>query len=416
MSQNDHLVLDIPQPNLHDAQKVVYDSQRRFNVLACGRRWGKTLFTSFRIASHEAAMHKQRWGWFAPTYKILNDAWYQTKYHMRTGIETVNESDRIIRFQNGGSIEFWSMVDDDAGRSRKYHGVVIDEAGLVADLESRWHESIRPTLVDYRGKAWLCGTPKGRNFFWQAFTYGQDPLKTDWASWQMPTSSNPFIAADELEAARQMPDRSFRQEFLAEFIDEAGGVFRGVLEVIDRDVVSRSVIGQHIYIGVDLARVNDFTVICVVDATGRQIYHERFNQISWERQIDRIKTTAHRFPTAQIWLDSTGVGDPIFEALRSHGLNVFGYHFTHPAKAALIDSLAMLIEQGRIRLLDISEQTSELLAYQYMTTRYMNIRMGAPLGIHDDCVIALALACWPLKAGVQFGASNEVYEGFWRRD
>jgi len=416
VSQDEFRKVNVQFPELHAGQRLVYENQSRFNVLACGRRWGKTLYACSAIAGEGAGIDGQRWGWFAPTYKILADAWHQTKYLLRPCIERLSESERIIRFIDGGSIEFWSMVDDDAGRSRKYHGVVIDEAGLVADLESRWHESIRPTLVDYRGKAWLCGTPKGRNFFWQAYTYGQDPLKPDWASWQMPTSSNPFIDPEEIEAARQMPDRSFRQEFLAEFIDEAGGVFRGVLEVIDRDVVARSVIGQAVYIGVDLARVNDFTVICVVDATGRQIYHERFNQISWERQIERIKAAANRFPTAQIWLDSTGVGDPIFEALRSQNLNVFGYHFTHPAKTALIDSLAMLIEQGRIRLLDIAEQTSELLAYQYMTTRYMNVRMGAPLGMHDDCVIALALACWPLKAGVQFGASSEIYEGFWRRD
>lgn len=401
---------------MHPAQELVKLSSERFNVLACGRRWGKTLFASLEIAGWEAARFKQRWGWFAPTYKILADAWNQTKYYLEPCIEKANETDKIIRFKDGGSIEFWSMVDENAGRSRKYHGIVIDEAGLVADLESRWHEGIRPTLVDYRGKAWLCGTPKGRNFFWQAFTYGQDPLKPDWASWQMPTASNPFIDPREIEAARQMPERSFRQEFLAEFIDEAGGVFRGVIDVVDRDVVSRSVIGQAVYIGVDLARVEDFTVICVVDATGRQIYHERFNQISWERQIGRICAVAGRFRGAQIWLDSTGVGDPIFEALRGRGLNVFGYHFTNPAKAALVDSLAMLIEQGRVRLLDIPEQTSELLAYQYMTTRYMNVRMGAPLGMHDDCVIALALACWPLKAGVQFGASSEIYEGFWRRD
>lgn len=358
----------------------------------------------------------EHWGWFAPTYKILNDAWRLIRHEYNGSINRSSETEKILQFHERGTLEFWSMVDEDAGRSRKYHGVVIDEAGMVPDLESRWHNSIRPTLVDYRGKAWLCGTPKGRNFFWQAYTYGQDPLNTDWASWQMPTSTNPHIHPAEIEAARQMPERSFRQEFLAEFIEDSGGVFLGVLEAVERGVTTRSPVGQAVYLGVDLGRVQDFTVICAVDAAGRQLYHERFNQISWERQIERIRAVAGRYIGAQVWLDSTGVGDPIFEALRGHGLNVFGYHFTHPAKTALINSLAMLIEQGQVRLLDIPEQTSELLAFEYHVTRFHHVRAGAPLGMHDDCVIALALACWPLKAGVQFGASSEVYEGFWRRD
>lgn len=413
MSNKNEILRTLYRPRLHPSQEDVVSQSKRFNCLACGRRWGKTLFAGLEIAGTSAYLG-EHWGWFAPTYKILNDAWLMIKHCFKGSIAWSNETSRILKFHGkGGTIEFWSMVDEDAGRSRKYHGVVIDEAGMVPDLEKRWHESIRPTLVDYRGKAWLCGTPKGRNFFWRAYTYGQDPLKKDWASWQMPTSQNPFIHAEEIEAAREMPERSFRQEFLAEFIEESGGVFRSIDKAIEKGCQERFPATTAIYIGVDLARVEDYTVLCVVDGQGRQIYHERFNQISWERQIERIKAVAGRFSGAQVWLDSTGVGDPIFENLRRTGLHVYGYRLSNPSKEALIDNLAMMIEQGQIGLLDIPEQTNELHAYQYEVTRYRNIRMNAPLGMHDDCVIALALACWPLKPGVQFEASQEAYDGFW---
>jgi hypothetical protein len=98
--------------------------------------------------------------------------------------------------------------------------------------------------------------------------------------------------------------------------------------------------------------------------------------------------------SAQVWLDSTGVGDPIFEALRKEQLRVQGYQFTNNSKEALIDALALTLENHEIRLMDLPAQTAELSAYQYELTPSRNVRMNAPEGMHDDCVISLALANW----------------------
>jgi hypothetical protein len=97
-----------------------------------------------------------------------------------------------------------------------------------------------------------------------------------------------------------------------------------------------------------------------------------------------------------VFFDSTGVGDPPFEQLRKAGVPVRGYAFTNASKEALIDNLALKIEQGAVRLMDIPAQTNELLAYQYELTPSRNVRMNAPEGMHDDCVIGLALAAWGL--------------------
>lgn len=345
------------------------------------------------------ALKGKLYGYFAASYKILTEVFNEAAKRLGS-VAKINRSDRRIETVNGGLIEFWTLDDPDAGRSRKYHEVGIDEAGLVKDLEARWFEAIRPTLTDYRGEAWFAGTPKGRNFFAVAFDKGQDPLELEWASWQMPTVTNPKLTDVLLEveaARRQMPERSFLQEYEAVFLEEAGGVFRGVRDVIDAFLAQ---IGpQTAYIGVDLARVEDFTVITGFDSKGRQTYFDRFNQISWERQIERIKAVAARFPGSRILLDSTGVGDPIFERLRKEigASRVEGYQLTSGSKEALIDNLAMLIEQGRVRLQDIPVQTGELLAYQYELTASRNVRMNAPEGMHDDTVIALAMAAWPLR-------------------
>jgi len=306
----------------------------------------------------------------------------------------------------GGVVEFWSLEDPDAGRSRKYRRVVVDEAAMIRNLEDAWNNAIRPTLTDFKGDADLYSTPKGRNFFWKGFVRGQDPFEPEWATWTtgnntgLPTTSNPYIDPAEVEAARNgLPERVFRQEYLAEFLDDAGGVFRKVSEAIDagRCLPEEPVPHATYCLGVDLARVHDFTVLVVLDATGRQVYHERFNQISWERQINTILEVAKRYK-AHVWMDSTGVGDPPFEAVRRAWPRVSGFQFTNSSKEGLIDNLAMQIEQGKLRLMDVPEQTSELLAYQYELTPSRNVRMNAPEGMHDDCVISLALATWGMTS------------------
>jgi hypothetical protein len=376
----------------HAGQIALLAGRKRFNAVACGRRWGKTLFATDLVV--EGALDGQIWGWFAPSYKILGDAWREARRLLEPIALSVSESDKRIVLLNGGIVEYWSVDNPDAGRSRKYHGIVVDEAGLVANLETIWYNSIRPTLSDFRGQGWLFGTPKGRGFFSTAYGLGQDPENPDWASWQMPTLTNPYIHPDEIaDAQRQMPDRSFRQEYLAEFIEEAGGVFRNVTACVDKGRTESEppASGRAYTLGVDLARVEDFTVLSVVDDTGRQVYHERFNQISWERQTATIERVA-RVYNASVVLDSTGVGDPIFEACRKNGLSVTPFHFSNQSKESLIDNLAMRLEASTIHLMDIAPQTNELLAYQYELTPSRNVRMNAPSGMHDDCVIGLALS------------------------
>jgi hypothetical protein len=369
---------------------------KRFNVVNCGRRFGKTILGEQRLIP--PALKGFPVGWFAPTYKYLIEVWKDFSRILAPVIVRSNSQERRLELLTGGVVEFWTLDDPAAGRSRKYRRVVVDEAAMVPDLETRWNEAIRPTLTDYRGGADFYSTPKGMNFFWQAYAWGQDPTRPEWACWTMPTLANPFIAPAEVESARlQMPERPFRQEYLAEFLEECGGVFRGVFDVVEAQHCQPEppIDGKHYVMGCDLARVQDFTVVVVLDDSGRQVHHERFNQISWERQTATIDRIARSYD-ARVYLDSTGVGDPIYERLRKAGLDIVPYGFTNASKEALIDNLAMKIEAKQVALMDIPAQTNELLAYQYELTPSRNVRMNAPSGQHDDCVIALALAAWGL--------------------
>lgn len=344
--------------------------------------------------------------WGAPVYDQVRICWGETK-RAATGIAQFREGHMTCDFPTGGKIIYRSMDNADNVRGYTADGVVIDEAADVA--ESAWYEVLRAMLIDTGGWSWAIGTPKGQNWFWREFINAAD--RDDCMAWSAPTFGvavterglvrtphpleNPNIPFEEMEQLfRTLPLRTFEQEILAAFQADEGSVFRKVREAIDAGRVQNEapVPGARYTLGVDLARVADWTVLCVLDAAGRQVYHERFNQISWERQTEAICAVSARCNKAQVMLDSTGLGDPIFEALRKRGVPVTGYNFTSASKERLIDGLALGIEQGDLRLMDLATQTNELLAYQYELTPSRNVRMNAPAGMHDDCVIALALA------------------------
>jgi len=377
----------------------VYQSQSRFRVVACGRRFGKTMLNSILLS--ESMLKGWPCAYFAPTYKQLAFVWRDIKQMLAPVIAEKSEGEHRIKLFTGGTLDMWSMDGERPGIGRKYKRVVVDEAGMCPNLKEQFNEAIRPTLTDYRGDGVFSGTPKGRNYFWQVWCLGNDPDEPEWQSFHMPSSMNPYLDIAEIEAARKgMPDRAFRQEYLAEFIEESGGVFRKVAEAVDagRSHNEEPREGVAYYLGVDLARVEDFTVISVFDQTGRQVYFERFNEISWERQLESIERVAKRYNNAHVLVDATGIGDPLLESIRKRGVRgVEGYNLTHGSKEALIDKHAMGIEHGDFRFMAIGVQTNEHMAYEYQMTKAGNVRMGAPEGMHDDTVIAAALATWRLR-------------------
>ena len=215
-------------PQLHEAQRQIIAEASRYNVLATGRRFGKTVLGIDRLMRH--ALTGKPVAWFAPNYKMLMAVWRDIVAILGDNV-VANTSDKFIQFPGGGQLEAWSLDSPNPARSRKYAAVCIDEAAHAPDLKDQWEGAIRPTLTDLRGEAWFLSSPKGMNFFHTIWQRGQDPEREDWKSWQMPTASNPYIPADEIAAAKlDLPELAFRQEYLAQFVSWEGAVFRGLIE------------------------------------------------------------------------------------------------------------------------------------------------------------------------------------------
>jgi hypothetical protein len=274
------MAIDLVLQEMHPAQVEVKASAGRYNVLNCGRRWGKNvLLTDLMV---DPILEGRPAAWWEPTYKSLADSWRDCKRVLAPITRSVSETERRIECLTGGVLDMWTGDNEDAGRGRKYQRIVVNEAAMIRGLKGLWEQTIRPTLTDYRGDAWFGSTPKGRNYFWQLFQRGQDPEyeKRGWRCWHYPTASNPYIHPDEIEEARaDLPERAYMQEYMAEFLEDSAGVFRGVNNCVDvgRDGPIERADWDWYVMGVDLARVNDFTVLTVLDSSGRQVWFERFN-------------------------------------------------------------------------------------------------------------------------------------------
>ena len=245
----------------------------------------------------------------------------------------------------------------------------------------------------------MISTPRGKGWFFDVFRKGQggDP---SYASWNHPSWTNPYLDAAVIEQERgRLPDAVFWTEFGAEFLEKSDAIFRNVRDCAT-GAWQEPDEGQPYYAGLDLARTIDSTVLVILNSKCEVVFVDQFNRLDWSLQINRIKAGTDRFNRAQIYVDSTGVGEPIFESIRAAGCNVWQYGFTTKTKAALIDNLSLLLEQRKIVLPrpDLwPEGIDELESFEYSITDNGSVRTGAPSGTHDDCVIALSLAAWHLR-------------------
>lgn len=347
----------------HPAQEHIIQESQRFNVVCCGRRWGKTVLGMDRLI--QTALQGKPVAWFSPTYRLLGDVWRELLSVLAPVIRQKSEQEKRLELIGGGVIELWSLDSPDAGRSRKYAVVVIDEAAMVSSLEQAWQQSIRPTLTDLKGCAWFLSTPKGMNYFKVLFDRGQDPQDNDWASWQMPTSANPFIAPLEIEAARRdLTETTFNQEYLAQFVNSEGSVFRRVMEAATA-VRTEPEPGHDYIVGCDWGRMNDYTVFVVLDAhTHAMVALDRSNRVDYAVQCGRLRALSDRWHPKQILAEHNSIGQPILEQLTRDGLRVQPFTTTNASKTLAIEALVLAFECGDIRILNDPVLIGELLAYR----------------------------------------------------
>lgn len=386
MDQNFDYVPHAGQLAIHASGSV------RFRTVCCGRRWGKTLCLAAELLDRAGGEAAGDYGWIAPTYFIAERGVEALRSIAGDFVSITGRNPVRAEFtgEHGTSrILFLSADNPESILGLGFKGIVVDEAARIPP--NVWHYTIRPTLAQSLGWATLISTPNGRGWFYDMHTRGNDPNETDCRSFHFPSNSNPFFPAAEWEEAkRTMPEDVFKQEYMAEFLEDSAGVFHTVDACV---VASAPTQSGEVVIGCDLAKHTDHTVLVSMDRkTGACLDMDRFNHLDWPIQKERIVGFYRRRPGLLV-LDATGIGDPIYDDLKYVIPQIQPVKLTNLTKTQLIQRLVVGVEQRQICWpRSWTTLTDEMKRFEYQILPSGTITYNAPAGYHDDCVVALALA------------------------
>jgi len=229
------------------------------------------------------------------------------------------------------------------------------------------------------------------------YTYWRDGAEANVASW---------ITQEYLESQRRrLPDHIFRRLHWNQWsVAREAKAFRipadcwaGMFE----DAVPE---GSYI-VGIDLAKVRDFTAWCVLrtDVEPRRVVEMgKLPHMDYVAQVELLDSKVKRFGNPRTVVDAGAAGAAVVELMRGRGMNVEEFRFTNDSKARIVTALAVAFEQRSIilpkagRTIDedraIADLEVELFNFEPTLLKSGNIRYEAAGAFHDDLVMALCLA------------------------
>lgn len=390
------LTIRLPKP--HPKQAQLLRSKAKRKVCCSGRRVGKT--TGVAILAVEAMLQGRRVLEAAPVSDQTNAFWAACKKALAepiaAGIILKNETERILEIPGAGRIKTKTAFNADTLRGDYADLLILDEYALM-DPDA-WNEVGAPMLLDNDGDAVFIFTPLRKNHAYHLFLRAQADDSGRWAAFQFTSFDNPHLSREALaEITSDMTDEAYRQEILAEFLEGEGAVFRNIAACLHAPASLPAAHKEHrLVAGVDWGKQSDYTTISIGCVECRQeVARDRFNQIDYTVQRDRLRALCERWKPRAILAEANAMGDPIIDVLQREGLPVLPFQTTLSTKPPLIENLALTFERAEWQFQADPIWTAELEAYERkVSTVTGRSSYSAPEGIHDDTVIARALMAW----------------------
>lgn len=393
------------RPQLYPRQLEAIYAPERYSVIEASTKSGKTVGCMVWLTEQACAGEAgHEFWWIAPIYEQSRIVFRRLLRGLPRNTFTANQADSTITLVNGAVLRFKGADNPDSLYGEDVHAAVIDEATRVK--EDAWF-AVRSTLTATRGKVRIIGNVKGRRNWAYRLARRAESGEPD-MHYARITAYDAIqagvLAQQEIDDARsQLPEHVFRELYEAEPSDDEGNPFgiaaiRACLEPLHDEC-------KPACWGWDLARANDWTWGLSLCDHGAVCRSERWNQSHypnlddnetgsshpeyWDVTLRRVRDLTGRAPAA---VDSTGPGGPIDQALNGERRNLEGYVFSSKSKQLLMEGLAVAIQQRQVGFPE-GPLSLELEAFEYQYTA-TGVRYGAPEGMHDDGVCALALAWW----------------------
>lgn len=312
---------------------------------------------------------------------------------------------------------FWELKTGENPEALQTVGLDILHITEAQDLKEVAWNKVRPTLNSpgRYGRAIIEGIPPLSKGHWNAkmYRHAAKHKGSIHEAFHASTFDNPGLSIEQIQAIEDEKQTTplivWERNYLAKQSSAGGNFFRR--DKIDAAAIASSlpapIPGRRYVAGLDLGKRQDFTVLIIKDASSRTgAYAIEMQGIDWASQFVTIKAELDRWHVLDLLVDSTGLGDVIYDSLLAAGLPARGFQFTAPSKYQIMHGFYIALEQGTVTFPTDWEKLTDQLSDIQIKSHGTGYSFVTESGGHDDWVMAelLALqACDP--------APDEFYKG-----
>jgi hypothetical protein len=396
-----------PHPKQKELIDICLDDKIKYIIGCTGRQFGKTFLAINILLKWALEDNGSTLMFVSPVYSQAKKVFAElSDIIAETGLtKSINKSELTIQFINGSTLYFRSGEREDTLRGYTLDYLIIDEAGYIK--ENVWKTVLRPTTLVKGKKVLFISTPKGRNWFYEVAMRGMGDEYPQYRTFQASSFDTPYISYEELEEAKlSLPEPIYRQEILAEFIDDGGEVFGNIKESCVMDHYPQQNASERYYAGLDFGRQNDYTVLTILNSNGEVVEHYRERQKSWDLIVSEIVAKLRKWKPV-CYAEVNSIGDVLFENIKKQYPGIQPFVTNNESKQNMIEDLIMGMNESKLRL-PTQELNGDLyreltsFTYEY-SPKTRKVKYGAPSGFHDDCIISLALSYHSFKRKATYG-------------
>ena len=381
----------------YDAQKQFIDkfadSKHLFGVLVSPRGGGKTLL-SVNLALYWVLQHSNtKLGYITPIYSLGKETFDTIQRNTTDLIESSNKADLTIKFINGSTIKFLSADRADSVRGFRFHYLILDEVAYIN--KEAIENAIIPTLNPNGRKCLMISTPRGKNHFYEYYLRGQQD-NDDYISHRIPLTECPYVKQELIDEARKsLPAEVFKAEYNAEFTDSTNDVFQNLeTNTILNEWTPPNRTDKY-FGGIDTGLSNDYSVLTIINESGRVVYIDRVNNQSLEDISRRFITKLREYNVVGCFVESNGIGEGMSQLIKKEIRGAKSFYSSQDSKMTAVRTLMTDLDSGVIELPTkefFPHLYNELSSYTYKYSANGKISFTHPKGMNDDCCDSLWLA------------------------
>lgn len=316
-------------------------------------------------------------------------------------IKSANGTDLSIESIYGSTLNFYSAEQGASLRGQTFNYMICDEFAFhkmeQPDGTHLWNDILSPTLKARGKKCIFVSTPLGKNnIFYEMYQRGLSDEFPKYASILKTIYDDGFITNDEIEEIKKsIPELSFQQEYLCEWIDDGLSFFQGFSECFDIDKVSNG----KCWIGIDCSGDGtDSTVCSKINEKGEIELFEAVGTL--DMKYRQIADYLNRENPVAVYGEINGLGLPMLEEIKKlvrHKSKIYDWTTTNSSKEEIISDLAVSIANKDVHFLKNDMKTyNELGNFVVTVSKSRKLTFAARGSGHDDRVMATAIAykCW----------------------